>query len=486
MHPVHVIDVSVVYQNCLYIFGGFDGTSRVNDFFQFDFHTMKWTEISYENTHTQPPPTPRHSHSAVVYRDCLYVFGGYDGSYRSDFHKFNFRTEVWSIVPPATLNTADGVVLAVGGGATSVGAMAPNHGRPLPQQQSHHHIHHHRIQQQQQQTNYAPRARYRGTCVVHEKSHCMILFGGHDGSRHLSDTHMFDFEKNAWMNIQAEGNHPIPRDSHVSVMFQDSMYVFGGSTGSAMNDLHELRLEMDENTKTLVRAKWAQVVGSTGLSAPGHRFCHVAAVYGSSIYIFGGYDGLNRLNDFISFNFGVDDLTCNIMPSTLISDLQSFVDNEFLSDITIIIEDQPVYAHKLMLTRCPYFHAMFMGEMMESSQNTIRLEEVRHPIFLLILEYLYTDHVTVLLEDAMELFVAADKFCIPRLKSICEKTMLESITIDTAANLFYLADFHSALCLKTKSLKFILTHFENVSKTPTFEEMARSNVELVFEILRNR
>ena len=37
-----------------------------------------------------------------------------------------------------------------------------------------------------------PRARYRATCVVH--SGCMYLFGGHDGTRHLNDVHVFDFE----------------------------------------------------------------------------------------------------------------------------------------------------------------------------------------------------------------------------------------------------------------------------------------------------
>ena len=25
------------------------------------------------------PPSPRHSHSAVKWRDCMYIFGGYDG-----------------------------------------------------------------------------------------------------------------------------------------------------------------------------------------------------------------------------------------------------------------------------------------------------------------------------------------------------------------------------------------------------------------------
>jgi len=86
----------------------------------------------------------------------------------------------------------------------------------------------------------------------------------------------------------------------------------------------------------------------------------------------------------------------------------------------------------------------------------------------------------------MELFVAADQFCIPRLKTMCEQRMLESITIDTAAHLFYLADMHCATSLKAKTLSFILKNFDCVSKTSSFEEMSRGNVGLVIEILRNR
>ena len=71
------------------------------------------------------------------------------------------------------------------------------------------------------------RARYRATCVVHE--HNMYLFGGHDGTRHLNDVHVFDFNERTWMMVQTEGPMPIPRDSHVSVVHGASMYVFGGN-----------------------------------------------------------------------------------------------------------------------------------------------------------------------------------------------------------------------------------------------------------------
>lgn len=88
------------------------------------------------------------------------------------------------------------------------------------------------------------------------------------------------------------------------------------------------------------------------------------------------------------------------MPSTLVQDLRSFINNEALSDIKFIVEGQTIYAHKMMLVRyvqffhmnmmffqvhvlnlsnenrSSYFRAMFSGSMMESQQSVIHIEEV--------------------------------------------------------------------------------------------------------------
>lgn len=96
-----------------------------------------------------------------------------------------------------------------------------------------------------------PRARYRATTVVHKDT--MILFGGHDGTRHLNDTYLFDLHTKTWSALQCDGLVPTPRDSHVAVMHGNSMYIFGGSSGNAMNDLHELQLPTQESSSV---ARW--------------------------------------------------------------------------------------------------------------------------------------------------------------------------------------------------------------------------------------
>ncbi len=71
--------VAFAFGNSFYVHGGFDGTSRVSDFWGFDFSSMTWREVIVL---AGRPPSPRHSHAAVVHRHSLYIFGGYDGSYK--------------------------------------------------------------------------------------------------------------------------------------------------------------------------------------------------------------------------------------------------------------------------------------------------------------------------------------------------------------------------------------------------------------------
>ena len=118
---------AVVYNNSLYVFGGFDGSSKKNDFHGYNFETKSWSSVPVAAGF---PPSARHSHCAVVYENSMFIFGGYDSCYKNDLIEYNFVTETWSSV------SCRGRV---------------------------------------------PRARYRATCVVHEDN--MIMFGGHDGTR---------------------------------------------------------------------------------------------------------------------------------------------------------------------------------------------------------------------------------------------------------------------------------------------------------------
>mmetsp|Transcript_19645 Transcript_19645/g.55240 ORF Transcript_19645/g.55240 Transcript_19645/m.55240 type:complete len:511 (+) Transcript_19645:290-1822(+) len=470
------LHAGIVVGDCLYIFGGYDGSNRVNDFYKFSFKASKWSQIAvsgaspsardrhvvvshsdriyifagydgnnrvndfwqYDTEHEVwcvvdaalgNPPTPRHSHSGVEYDGSMYIFAGYDGNYRSDFHRYNFAQRKWSIVP------VKGSV---------------------------------------------PKARYRTSAVAYKNR--MLVVGGHDGAKHLNDFYQFNFDNLEWSIVETTGQvpPPSPRDSHSAVICGDSMYLFGGSTGSARNDLYSFSFETDQ---------WHEVRPVTGsgqkANVPCPRFCHTCDMYNNSLFVFGGYDGQQRLNDFWQFKLATE-VNIDIPVSSLVADLRGYLNEQKFSDVTFIVEGKPVYAHKLLCMRCSYFRAMFEGQMREAQQKTITINSVSHRVFLALLEYLYTDEVEISLDIAMDLFVAADQFGVERLKRLCEKKILISINIDSAATILQAANMHIAHGLRQSCMDFILRNFDAVSKTAAFEEMGRSNVELVFEILKRR
>jgi hypothetical protein len=197
------------------------------------------------------------------------------------------------------------------------------------------------------------------------------------------------------------------------------------------------------------------------------------------------------------------DLTSNleIPPATLVPDLRAMLraaaecaeeggdpSETHHTDVVFTVEGRPVHAHRVLCMRCSYFRALLSGSMREasSSHGEIELPGVSHAVFLTLLEYLYTDSVEVELEQTMELFEAADRFGVERLKKICEAKMLGSICVENAASIFHAADTHNASSLREKCLNFILANFDPVTKTACFEDMGRTNVNLVFEILQKR
>jgi leucine-zipper-like transcriptional regulator 1 len=229
-----------------------------------------------------------------------------------------------------------------------------------------------------------------------------------------------------------------------------------------------------------------EVIVERPISSPGCRFCHIAVVHSGSMYSFGGYDGSRRLNDFLKYSF-TSDLTASDIPvSTLVGDLKGFVKSDLHSDITFIVEGRKIHAHKILCMRCAFFHNMLTGEYMESREAEIEIAELTYDTFSSLIEFLYSDHCEVNKSNGMELFQAADRFGIDRLKKVCECVLATHLEVEGVSEMALAGDRYNGDILKGESVAFIISHFDAVSKTKGFEEMGRANPDLLFEILRLR
>lgn len=86
---------SVIRDGKMYIFGGFSGENYLNDLWEFDIATETWRDVTEEGFGERPAPRSRFC--ATVYNDSMYILGGWNKiGYFEDLHSFNFVTKTWT------------------------------------------------------------------------------------------------------------------------------------------------------------------------------------------------------------------------------------------------------------------------------------------------------------------------------------------------------------------------------------------------------
>ncbi|KAJ4458739.1 putative 60S ribosomal protein L5 [Paratrimastix pyriformis] len=92
---------AVVYRSHMYLFGGYGAKGALNDLYAYNFETRTWRQIVAQQPASEVP-TPRRRHSAIVFEDQMYIFGGDDtsaGTSRlNDTYTFNFAMVFHKVV----------------------------------------------------------------------------------------------------------------------------------------------------------------------------------------------------------------------------------------------------------------------------------------------------------------------------------------------------------------------------------------------------
>eukprot|EP01122_Echinamoeba_exundans_P013177 TRINITY_DN5710_c0_g1_i2.p1 TRINITY_DN5710_c0_g1~~TRINITY_DN5710_c0_g1_i2.p1 ORF type:complete len:509 (+),score=85.38 TRINITY_DN5710_c0_g1_i2:366-1892(+) len=140
------------------------------------------------------------------------------------------------------------------------------------------------------------------------------------------------------------------------------------------------------------------------------------------------------------------------------------------SDVTLALgEGKLVKAHRSVLScRSAKFKGMLEGSFVESHQSEIDLTALQcdpNSLSRLIL-YLYTDHIELDGDSALDLLSLASEYMLPHLFTACEKFIAENISEDTAAELFRVADLIEATQLKRAVLHYLRVRF-NAETFPT-------------------
>jgi len=235
--PTPRLDFSMIsYKNQIFIFGGGKDSKFNNDTFSLNLGTRVWTKIQPRSPTT---PVPRQGHSSVLYESELLILGGWIGGYSmlNDLWAFNLDTHWWRKIEISS---------------------GPHDPPPF----------------------------YANKMFVSRNS--LIVFGGHNGNRHLNDLYLFDLETKKWDKIEQQGQLPSARGLYGAALFGTKLFVTCGNNSELgkFADLYSLNVDNWNWTKLRMHG-----------AVPSPRFSPAVEVKGSHMFLFGGRNNLEYFND---------------------------------------------------------------------------------------------------------------------------------------------------------------------------------------------
>uniref|UniRef100_A0A8C3L0N2 Leucine zipper like transcription regulator 1 n=1 Tax=Chrysolophus pictus TaxID=9089 RepID=A0A8C3L0N2_CHRPC len=134
-----------------------------------------------------------------------------------------------------------------------------------------------------------------------------VRVGAAFGKTMLNDLLRFDVKDCSWCRAFTTGTPPAPRYHHSAVVYGSSMFVFGGYTGDIYSNSN-LKNKNDLFEYKFATGQWTE--WKTEGRLPVARSAHGATVYSEKLWIFAGYDGNARLNDMWTIGLQDRELTC--------------------------------------------------------------------------------------------------------------------------------------------------------------------------------
>ncbi|VFQ84923.1 unnamed protein product [Cuscuta campestris] len=218
---------AVVVGHKMIVFGGTNGSKKVNDLHVLDLQTRIWARPECQGT----PPSPRESHTAtLVGRDKVVVFGGSgegEANYLNDLHVLDLKSMSWT--------------------SPKVEGRVPS-----------------------------PRDSHCAFAIDHN----LFVYGGDCGDRHQGEVDVLDLDTLTWSTFDVRGPSPGVRAGHACVTYGSKVYIIGGvGDKQYYNDVWEL---------DVINRTWTEI--ETRGEKPQGRFSHTASILtpSSNIAIFGG------------------------------------------------------------------------------------------------------------------------------------------------------------------------------------------------------
>ncbi|XP_076107039.1 leucine-zipper-like transcriptional regulator 1 [Mytilus galloprovincialis] len=492
----------VAYKDAIYVFGGDNGHTMLNDLLIFNIKDKSWGRAFT----TGSPPAQRYHHSAVVHEGSMFVFGGYTGDIHSnsnltnknDLFEYNFDKCQWlewrfegrkPVARAAHGAAVYGCKLWIFAGYDGNARLNDMWTVSLSETP---------FWEKVNQKGHIPPTCCNFALAVARDS--MFVFSGQSGAKITNNLFQFRFNQNEWTRISTEhilhGAPPPPekRYGHTVVAFDRNLYVFGGATGQTLpNDLH--CFDLDSQT-------WSVIYPSSNSQVPTGRLFHAASVVGDAMYIFGGtVDNIVRSGEMYRFQFS------RYPKCTLHEDYGKLLKNQQFCDLIFMVgkDNVEIKAHiSVVAARSSWLEEKIRNAKEQRSQEdiqstepiTIYLPDADHIALQMVLSYIYTDRILPTQDGQehnsnevilmmMDVYRLSIKFQMGRLEQLCIQYLESCINHKNVLVALHNAAKLSLDSIKEYCLKFIVKE-SNCNQIVNSMEFESLDKPLMVEIIRRK
>jgi len=159
----------------------------------------------------------------------------------------------------------------------------------------------------------------------------------------------------------------------------------------------------------------------------------------------------------------------------LSTDLLKILSDAKNTDVSFIIDDQVLHAHRSILSaRSDYFESMFESGMIEGNSKKVEIKECDYTLFKKMIQFLYTDVPPEdIVQIAPKLLPIADRYLMTSLKNHCVTALLESLNQNTVKDALLLAHHYNCPRLKSRCFeKLTLSMFNDWDELKNCSDLA--------------
>ncbi|GBL79099.1 Speckle-type POZ protein [Araneus ventricosus] len=152
----------------------------------------------------------------------------------------------------------------------------------------------------------------------------------------------------------------------------------------------------------------------------------------------------------------------NYVPSITTAELKDhlevILDGDEDNRVTIFVQGDVFQVHRTMLcSNSSVFAAMFEHDTSEKINNRIDIDDISVETVGEILSFMYFGSTSKLsLQKAIDVYTAADKYAILRLKKKCSDFLISNLSKESVLDILILADRHGDEELKESTIKFLM------------------------------